>query len=122
MIIGVGTDILAIPRIRRILDMDDGSFRRRVYTAAEIALIEDAPEPLFHYATRFAGKEAIFKALSPAGEIRLNEMEILEEHGRPVVFLHGRAAEYAAEKGIAAIHISLSYETDCAVAFAAAEG
>jgi phosphopantetheine--protein transferase-like protein len=77
--------------------------------------------PLYSYATRFAGKEAVFKALHINGEdIRLNEIEILElENGQPFITLHGKAERISKERGISQIHISLSYDTDYAIAYAA---
>jgi phosphopantetheine--protein transferase-like protein len=74
------------------------------------------------YATRFSGKEAVFKSLSlPGDSIRLNEIEILEnEIGQPVVTLIGDAKRHAEQKGITAIYISLSCDTEYASAFAVA--
>ncbi|MEZ3470867.1 MAG: holo-[acyl-carrier-protein] synthase, partial [Schaedlerella sp.] len=66
--------------------------------------------------------EAVFKALNIYGnEIRLNEIEILEnENGQPTVILHGNALRLAEQKGISRILISLSYDTDYAVSYATA--
>ncbi len=126
MIKGIGTDILEIEKLRPILAQPDycnDSFIRKTYTPAEIALAESRPVPLYCYATRFAGKEAVFKALTVSGEdIRLNEIEILsEESGKPYVTLHGLAEKLAAKADIHTIHISLSYEDNYAVAYAVAE-
>ena len=76
-----------------------------------------APKPAFVMV------EAVFKALNLNGNaIRLNEIEILEnENGQPQVTLHGKAEQLAKEKKITTIMISLSYDTDYAVAYAAAE-
>lgn len=53
--------------------------------------------------------------------MRLNEIEILSnEKGQPFVFLHGNAKRIAKEKEISQILISLSYEDDYAIAYAAA--
>ena len=97
MLYGIGTDILNIHQIESsVSDLQD-PFVRKIYTPAEIELIESRPLPLYSYATRFAGKEAVFKALNLNGnEIRLNEIEILEnENGQPQVTLHGRAEQLA---------------------------
>ena len=94
----------------------------RIYTPDEVKLILSRPIPLNSFATRFSGKEAVFKALNLHGDaIRLNEIEILEnENGQPTVALYGNAKRLADEKGITQIFISLSYDTDYAVAYAAA--
>lgn len=118
--LGVGTDILKIAHISsKGIDPAD-SFTRRIYTSAEMAEAAKREVPLNYYATRFAGKEAVFKALNISGEsIRLSEIEILnDEKGQPHVTLSGRMAELAAGQGIQRVLISLSYDTDYAVAFA----
>lgn len=122
MIYGIGTDILKISSIASsTADLND-PFVRKTYTPKEIALITSRPIPQNSFATRFSGKEAVFKALNIYGnDIRLNEIEILEnENGQPTVTLHGNALRLAEQKGISRILISLSYDTDYAVAYATA--
>lgn len=122
MIYGIGTDILKISSIASgTADLND-PFVRKTYTPKEVALITSRPVPQNSFATRFSGKEAVFKALNIYGnDIRLNEIEILEnENGQPTVTLHGNALKLAEQKGISRILISLSYDTDYAVAYAAA--
>ncbi len=126
MIKGIGTDILQIQKLKPIFDAPNhqtDSFVQRTYTPAEIALAEARPVPLFCYATRFAGKEAVFKALSVTGEdCRLSEIEILsDDSGKPFVNLYGAAAALAQKREISQVLISLSYEYDYAVAYAVAE-
>lgn len=120
MIYGVGTDILSLERLTRILE-SDSSFVKKVYTPLELELIRSRPEPVCCYATRFAGKEAVFKALRLDGNTRWTQIEILAEtDGAPIVQLHGAAAQYAAEQGVTAVRLSLSYEDRYACAFAVA--
>ena len=126
MIKGIGTDILSIQKLKPIFDKEDylqDSFVRKTYTEKEIALAESRPLPIYCYATRFAGKEAVFKALTVTGEdLRLNEIEILsDEIGKPYIVLHQNAALLAEKKEISHILISLSYEDDTAIAYAIAE-
>lgn len=79
---------------------------------------------IFSHATRFAGKEAVFKTFGVDGNaILLNEIEILEnEVGQPIVILHGNAKRIAKQNQIQKILISLSYDTDYAIAYATAIG
>ena len=120
MIYGVGTDILSLERLSRILE-HDGGFAEGVYTPRELELIRSRPEPVSCYATRFAGKEAVFKALRLNGNTRWTQIEILSEpDGAPRVQLHGAAAQYAAEQRVTAVRLSLSYEDKYACAFAVA--
>lgn len=120
MVYGIGTDILNIGQIRQAVSRADDPFIKKTYTKKELDLIYSRPSPLYCFATRFAGKEAVFKSLGVHGnDIRLNEIEILElPNGAPFVRLSGRAEELAAQKNISHIHISLSYDTDYALAFA----
>ncbi|MDD3140970.1 MAG: holo-ACP synthase [Lachnospiraceae bacterium] len=119
---GIGVDILKISNIASSISNPEDSFISHIYTKKELVLINQRPIPLFSYATRFAGKEAIFKSLGVDGNaIRLNELEILEaKNGQPIVLLHGNAKTIADQKGISQILISLSYDTDYAIAYATA--
>ncbi len=123
MTIGVGTDILRIERIRNVLEDDSTSFIKKTYTVRECEQAELRPNPLMYYAARFAAKEAVFKSLGIDGSfINLNEIEILNnELGQPFVALYGKIKSTAEKKGVSHINISLSYETDYALAFAIAE-
>lgn len=122
MIHGIGTDILHIKTIApSVADLDD-PFVRSVYTKKELEIIQSRQIPLYCFATRFAGKEAVFKSLGVDGDsLRLNEIEILEtSFEQPLVILHGKAKALAASFGITKILLSLSYDTDYAVAYATA--
>jgi holo-[acyl-carrier-protein] synthase len=122
MVKGIGTDILAIEKLRPILDQPNylsDSFIQKTYTKNEIALAESRSIPIYCYATRFAGKEAVFKAFGIHGnDIRLNEIEILsDENEAPYVLLSKNAEKIAKEKEISQILISLSYEEQYAIAY-----
>jgi phosphopantetheine--protein transferase-like protein len=118
-VIGIGTDILQMTR----LDYLDEAFLKRAYTDAERAEAAARPEPRLYYATRFAGKEAVFKCFGEvSGEIRWNEIEILSgENGKPFVTLTGACREHANALGITRIHVSLSYDGEYAMGYAIAE-
>jgi len=122
MLIGIGTDILKIDHISSMVGDLTDPFVTKTFTENEIALITSRPVTANSFATRFAGKEAVFKALGIGGnDIRLNEIEILElENGQPFVTLLGNAKAIADQKGIHTILISLSYDTDYAIAYATA--
>lgn len=124
MIIGIGTDILKIKNIDHFLNDLNDPFITKTFTKKELKLILQREKPLYSFATRFAGKEAVFKALRIGGnDIRLNEIEILEDETHaPFVILHASASKIAEEKKIIMIHISLSYDSDYAIGYAIAEG
>ncbi|MFV0363510.1 MAG: holo-ACP synthase [Suipraeoptans sp.] len=123
MIVGIGTDILKITNIEIAVTNPEDVFIRRTYTANEIEIINSRENPLASFATRFAGKEAVFKSLSisPDSIRSWNDIEILEnDHGQPVVFLHGDLKKIAADKNITTILLSLSFEKEYAIAYATA--
>lgn len=124
-IAGLGVDIVEVQRIRETLNRTP-SFRDRVFTEGERAYCDSKHKPEVHYATHFAAKEAIVKALGTgfAEGIDFADVEVAHDSkGRPVAVLHRRAKEIADEQGILDIHISLSrtHETAIANAIAATE-
>jgi holo-[acyl-carrier protein] synthase len=123
-IIGVGTDIVEIDRIKRAIERSGIRFIKRVYTSAEVAYCEARRDRISCYAVRFAAKEAVLKAIgSGRAGCRWVEVEIIRNQaGPPGVILHGAAAALAAGRGIESFHITLSHSREFAVAFAVATG
>jgi holo-[acyl-carrier protein] synthase len=74
----IGVDLIEIERIARALRRD--GFRERCFTDAEREYCDSRPNPAQHYAARFAGKEAIGKALGCGVHFTWREIEIA---GRP---------------------------------------
>lgn len=123
MVLGVGTDILLIDRIRRAsFDMTD-VFMRKTYTQKEREQALERDDPTLYFATRFSGKEAVFKTLGIGSRgVLFNQIEILnDETGRPYVTLHDEIKKLARERNISDIQISLSYDTEYVTAFAVAQ-
>jgi len=61
-----GTDIIEISRIKDSIERSGEKFLKLVYTPAEIKYCESKrASKYYHYAGRFAAKEAIYKAVSP---------------------------------------------------------
>ncbi|MFQ5848432.1 MAG: holo-ACP synthase [Candidatus Methylomirabilales bacterium] len=120
MIVAVGTDVVSIPRVRGILARYRDRLSRRFYTPEERAEGEMRPLPEEHFASRFAAKEAVLKALGTGwgAGIGWREIEVVGPRGKPPeVRLTGRARHVAAEMGIRRLHLSLSHDGDYAVAF-----
>lgn len=123
MIIGIGTDILEIARVGRILESSRGSrFLRRILTEAELEQAEGRPARLAEFAaSRFAAKEAAVKALGCGiGEqAGFRDVEILSApSGKPVCRLSGKARAAVGFREGDALHLSLSHSDGHAVAFA----
>ena len=120
--VGLGVDIVDIARMKRILERTP-SFARKVYSDEERAYCLDKATPEVHFATRFAAKEAVVKALGTgfSGGIGVRDIEVRRtSKGRPYVVLSGRAKEVARELGVRELPISLSYTPTEAVACAMA--
>jgi holo-[acyl-carrier protein] synthase len=114
----VGVDLIEIDRIRRALDRYP-RFRDRCFTAAEQAYCESRPNPAQSYAARFAGKEAVGKALG-FGVARAFAWLEIEITGRPKpsVQLAGRVAAWSERMGAGAIDLSMTHSRDLAGAVA----
>lgn len=118
----IGVDIVEIDRMRNILERTP-SFKKRVFSEDERAYCEKTARPECHFATRFAAKEAVLKALGTGFSegIGVRDVEVvINAKGKPQVKLYRRAAEKARELDIKDIPISLSYTQDDAVACALA--
>jgi holo-[acyl-carrier protein] synthase len=111
----LGIDIIEISRVRQALSVWGDRFLQRVFTAGEIKLYHNRLDSL---AARFAGKEAVFKALMRPGiYMSWQEVEILStEDGRPKIKLSGEAQKRAVELGLESLEISLSHSSENAVA------
>ena len=112
----VGVDLIEIERIRRALARYP-SFRERCFTPAEREYCDSRPNPAQHYAARFAGKEAIGKALG-FGVARAFAWRDVEIRGRPkpAVFLSGRAHRWAESVRAGGIDLSMTHSRDLAAA------
>jgi holo-[acyl-carrier protein] synthase len=116
----IGVDIIEIARIEKAIKRWGESFLRRLYTDSELRLCRKRPSSM---AARFAGKEAVMKALGTGARgVSWREIEILAEpSGKPVVHLHGKAQERARYLGLDRIAISLSDSKEYAIAFVVGE-
>ena len=112
----VGLDLIEIARIERALARYP-RFVERVFTDAERAYCESRPNPPQHYAARFAGKEAVGKALG-FGVARAFAWTDVEIAGRPKpsVRLSGRVAALEASAGAGSIDLSLTHSRELAAA------
>lgn len=116
----VGIDVIEIARVRRVLERHADRFLRRVYTASEIAYCRGRVPEL---AARFAGKEAVMKALGTGVRgISWRDIEVLPNpRGKPIVLLHGSAAARAEAIGLHELDISFSHTRAYAAAIVVGE-
>lgn len=109
--IGIGTDIENISKFKKI----DEKFLNKVFTKNEIRYCYSTGDAASHFAARFSGKEAVFKALSSIGQScpDYRDIEILKDNnGVPYVKLHDEELKNILVK------ISLSHCDDKVASFA----
>lgn len=113
----LGIDIIKIERIRAALERFGERFQKRVLTEAERGYVRGRPETM---AGRWAAKEAVSKVLGLGVRgIGWRDIEIERlPTGQPSVRLHGRAAARAEQLGMGRVAVSISHESDYAVAVA----
>ncbi len=119
--VGLGIDVVDIARIEQILARTPAFFS--LFTDEERAYCDSKRRPAAHYATRFAAREAVCKALGTAfaNGVRPQDIEVCRTtNGRPFVRLTGQAAAVAEARGVLSLPISLSYTHTEAVACAMA--
>jgi len=120
--VGLGLDVVEIARMERILARTP-SFAAKVFSEQERAYCDATAHPATHYATRFAAKEAVVKALGNgfSGGVGVRDIEVRRNaKGRPYVVLAGRARAIADSIGLREMPISLSFTHAEAVACAMA--
>ena len=106
MIVGIGVDTVEIQRVEQSLNISN--FIQSTFTQNEIDNLHR--DKATYYATRFACKEAVFKAIGKPDDWRLIET-LNDENGKPYVTGFD---EYK-------IHISITTEAGLATAFCVVE-
>jgi holo-[acyl-carrier protein] synthase len=112
----VGIDLIEIERVRRTLERYP-DFRTRCFTEAEREYCDSRPNPPQHYAARFAGKEAVGKALGIGVRFTWREIEIAGRP-KPAVRLSGRTAAWAERTNAGPIDVSMTHSKELAAAIA----
>lgn len=102
-----------VPELISAVPSWNETFVTRNFTDAEIQYCQAQPSPSSSFAARWAGKEAVFKALGVASKgaaAAMKDIEILPDaSGVPTVTLHGDAKAAAEGKSISKVHVSLSH-------------
>lgn len=123
-IAGIGTDIVRVDRVRGVFERQGLKFANRILGDQELTVFQrrfqrDPKRGIRYLATRFAAKEAFSKAIGLGMHAPMSWplMQALNAPGgRPVVRLDGALAQWYASR-YGAAHISLSDESDLAMAF-----
>lgn len=115
MIVGIGIDLVDIPRFERTLERTP-KLLGRLFSRVEQTL------PPRSLAARYAAKEALIKALGGSDGVHWTEIEITPEaSGRPWFTVTGSTAAVIEARGITGLHLSMSHDAGFATAFVVAE-
>ena len=112
IVLGLGTDLVDVERIRRSHERHGERFLKRVFTAAEQAYCLSRPDPYPHLAARFAAKEAVSKAFSTGIGAEFAFTSVSVEHGersQPLAVLDDKARALLASVGGTNVLLSLSH-------------
>jgi holo-[acyl-carrier protein] synthase len=124
-IIGIGTDIIQIERIRDSMNRYGSSFAKRILHPNELGIFNACNNGAAYLAKRFAAKEAVAKALGTgiAQGVSFVDIETCNNaEGKPELRLHGGTQKKADELGVQQSHLSLSDEKEYAVAYVVLTG
>jgi len=118
-ILGLGSDIVEIARIERVISRSGDRLAKRVLSASEWAQYQAHQQPVRFLAKRFAVKEAAAKAFGTGirGGLAFNQFEVYnDELGKPGLRFFQHASEVAAKLGVVHVHVTLADERHYACA------
>lgn len=125
MILGVGVDLVEVPRMERILASRWGNrFVARVFSREEVEVCEAMAHPAEGFAARFAAKEAVSKALGTGFSRGITPSDIRVQGGersRPTIKLSDAVRKTAESLDAGSIHVSLTHTKSTACAFVVIE-
>lgn len=120
MIYGIGTDIVAVPRLQANLDRYGQRFAARILTTSEMTDFQQTQSQAHFLAKRFAAKEALVKALGTGFRdgLSLRDVAVINDAlGKPVLVFSDELADQLRSRGITQQHLSLTDEREYALAF-----
>ena len=124
MVNSIGVDMVQISEMKRLMDISGEVFIRRTFTKREVERSERAVNKAEFFATRFAAKEATFKAVAHFTKKKgfdLRIVETIEEpDGYPVIHVNEALKPLLEEAGITDLHVSMTHDGDYAMAFVVA--
>ncbi len=118
-ILGMGTDIVDVARIERLLADKREEFLDRVFTPTEVAYCGGKAREGVHFAARFAAKEAFMKAVGTgwAKGVSFNQIGVKNnDEGRPELSVTGEAKKLLDGLSPSFLWVSLSHTREHATA------
>ncbi len=119
MIYGVGTDLIEIRRVQKVLARFGERFARRILCESELTRFRAHRQPVAYLAKRFAAKEAFTKALGTGIHAPANWHGVWVvnlKSGRPQLEFSDELKKLLKEKHIQRSHLSLTDEREMACA------
>ena len=119
MIYGVGTDLIEIKRVERVLERFGERFARRILCEPELKRFRAHRQPVAYLAKRFAAKEAFTKALGTGIHAPANWHGVWVTNlksGKPVLEFSPALKKLLEERKIRGSHLSLTDEREIAAA------
>jgi holo-[acyl-carrier protein] synthase len=119
MIYGIGTDLILVARVRKVLQRFGARFARRILCDEELLELRESRVPERFLAKRFAAKEAFSKAIGTGIRRPVTWRYIRIGHdssGKPIIEPHPALAAFMRERHIGAHHVSITDEQDLAAA------
>jgi holo-[acyl-carrier protein] synthase len=125
MIVGIGTDVVSIPRVAGALERWGERFVNRILTPEERVRYGRTRLKANHLAKRFAAKEAFSKAIGTGIHPPFTWHSVTvgrDPRGKPGIVPSPGMARHLASMGVRVSHISLTDDAGVAVAFVVLEG
>jgi holo-[acyl-carrier protein] synthase len=116
---GIGTDLVEVARIERIIGKWGDRFLKRVFSEGEIIYCGKKAFPPQHYAGRFAVKEALLKCIGRGlfSGLSLKDIEVVNtKEGKPELSVHGKVHEIIDTLDIIKSHVTISHTNNFATA------
>jgi len=118
-ILGIGTDIVEVGRIEKLLTDKREEFLARVFTQTETEYCRTKARPAVHFAARFAAKEAFMKAIGTGWSQGVGFSQIgvaNNEDGKPNLVVTGEAKAILDGLGPSFLWLSVSHTREYATA------
>ncbi len=116
--LGIGLDLVYLPRFKRLYELYNQRFLQKLFTEEEIEYALKKKNFLPSLASAFAVKEAFYKALGGYEGFSFKEISLLRDPltKAPSLKLSGKAQEIFIQKGGFKIDLSLSHNFEYVIA------
>jgi len=122
MVIGLGIDVVSVPRIEQALSRFGDRFWERILTQGERDDLRDRADRATALAGRFAAKEAATKALGGPPDVFWHDIEVRRTARGPTVAFRNTGLVRAEERGVARAFVSITHDARVAAAVVVLEG